>query len=411
MTPIAHNNTLSDHKQLLLSAIVNLLATFLLSISIGMSSVLIPVALDNSGISTTSIGFIMSLETISSLLISLFFPQLLRHIGVKKGLIISTVLRFPALLLFGFTHNSFLWILAVFFNGVGFFTFLMLLQIWIVGLDLKAHKVLIVSLSSTVASLGLAAGPLFVDYADLLYSPFLSFFNIFFSNAILALFTINHFNFTISSLLSLLSFFPLLFSFSIIPAFALQTNSGIWKSIMNAKGAMFAMAMAGVSSAGVSAFITLYGMQNNLTFSDAAFLLTAFTIGSLLLETPLTWLSDFIDRRYAIVIAAFLCLVCAVYLPIVIYVNYQAYILVFLWGGFIGAIYSIALALISDKYQGDELVVANIGYSITESAGGTIGLLCIGYSMEAFGVDGLPYVIMLSSILYFSFALTRYRIV
>jgi len=133
-------------------------------------------------------------------------------------------------------------------------------------------------------------------------------------------------------------------------------------------------------------------------------------MGSLLLD-PLTWVSDFIDHRYVIAIAAFLSMLFAVYLPITVYVNYQAYIFLFLWGGVIGTIYSTALALIGDKYEGDALVAANAGYSITDAAGGTAGFLLIGYTIDSFGSDGLPYVIMLSSIIYFSFALTRYKVV
>ena len=45
-----------------------------------------------------------------------------------------------------------------------------------------------------------------------------------------------------------------------------------------------------------------------------------------------------------------------------------------------------------------------------ESIGGTLGIVAIGFSMEKLGTDGMPYVIMFASILYFSFALTRYRI-
>lgn len=181
-------------------------------------------------------------------------------------------------------------------------------------------------------------------------------------------------------------------------------------TIMRAKGPMFAVAMGGVSIFGVTAFITLYGIRNDLSLADATLLLTCFMLGSLFLEAPLTWLSDFFDRRYVIVGSSFLSMICAVYLPIAIYVNYQAWILLFIWGGVIGAIYSTALALIGDRFEGEELVAANAGYSIMDAAGGTVGILLIGFLMDAFGADGLPYVIMFASILYFSFALTRYKV-
>ena len=104
-------------------------------------------------------------------------------------------------------------------------------------------------------------------------------------------------------------------------------------------------------------------------------------------------------------------MVCAVYLPIAIYVNYQAWILVFIWGGVVGSIYSLALTIVGEQFEGEDLIGANAGYSVMEGLGGTAGILLIGFCMDILGADGLPYVIMFSSILYFSFALTRYRVV
>lgn len=169
--------------------------------------------------------------------------------------------------------------------------------------------------------------------------------------------------------------------------------------------------MAGVSQFGVAAFITIYGMKNGLSLHDASLLLTSFMIGSLVLEVPIAWLSDYFDRRYFIVWCSFASMVCAVYLPIAIYTPLQAWILVFIWGGVIAGIYSVSLALVGEKYpDDDEAVAANAGYSLMESIGGTLGIVAIGFSMEKLGTDGMPYVIMFASILYFSFALTRYRI-
>lgn len=399
-----------------LSLVLCVLATFQLSLAMGMAAVVVPITLQNNGCSNTVIGLIMSLETIASLLISLFFPFLLRLIGMRMGLILSSIIRIPALLLLGYTSDISLWTLAIFINGVGCFTFLILLQTWIVGLKFKSNKGLMVALYSTSSSLGLAIGPTLLDYSDkllLLIMPYLNTFII--SNNLSFDVTTYQFKsqffFILIALISALALFPIIIGLFLVPSFKFKGSAGIWMSIINAKGPMFAVAMGGVSFFGVCAFITLYGMKNHLPLNESALLLSLFMMGSLLLETPLTWVSDFIDRRYVIVIAAFLSMICAVYLPIAIYVNYQAYILLFLWGGVIGTIYSTALALIGDKYEGDTLVAANAGYSIMDAAGGTGGILLIGYTMDSFGSDGLPYVIMLSSIIYFSFALTRYKVV
>ena len=406
----------NDRNSSITGLIMSASATFLLAVAMGLSAVIIPTTLQNDGISNTLIGLIMSLETIASILISLLFPLFLRFVSMKTGLLISTIFRIPSLLLLAYFSNPFIWASAVFFNGVGCFSFLILLQTWIVGMKFKKNKGLMVALYSTSLSLGLATGPILLEYSKALVPlaiPYMM--DIYTSKThtpdVAALVMQTRYYFILTAFISLLALLPILIGFLSVPSVKFKGSSGVWKTIMQAKGPMFAVAMAGVSFFGVCAFITLYGLKNQLTLQESALLLTCFMIGSLMLETPLTWASDYIDRRYVIVIAAFLSMLCAVYLPIAIYVNYQAFILLFIWGGVIGSIYSTALALIGDKYEGDALVAANAGYSLMDAAGGTVGILLIGYTMDAFGSDGLPYVIMLSSILYFSFALTRYRVV
>ncbi|NTW69901.1 MAG: MFS transporter [Chlorobiaceae bacterium] len=398
------------------SLLLSVLATFLLCAARGMAAVMIPISLHDRGTSSSMIGVIMALETIAALLISLSFPFLLRFVTMKTGLVLSTMLRIPSLFLLAYTSNIAIWTVAVFLNSIGCFMFMILLQTWIAGMKFKSNKGLMVALYSTSISLGFAFGPLLIDYSDRILFLLMPYLNGFVTaGAHIAAAGSGGFNvrfiFLLSALLSFSALLPILAGLYMVPSFRIKGGVGIWKSIIHTKGPMFAIAMAGVSYFGVCAFITLYGMRNHLPLHESALLLSCFMMGALLLEAPLTWVSDFIDRRYVIVIAAFLSMICAVYLPIAIYVNYQAFILLFLWGGVTGAIYSTSLALIGDKYEGDELVSANAGYAIMEASGGTAGILLIGSAMEVLGSDGLPYVIMLASILYFSFALTRYRVV
>ena len=406
MTEPLHKSIHTDgevHNSPISSLVSSSMATFLLALAMGASTIIIPATLQKNGISITMIGLIMSFDTVASLLISLLFYQILRIVGMRAGLLFSTLLRTPALLALALTSNAYIWALAVFVNGAGYFAFMILLQTRVAGLKFQANKGLMMALFGTSTTLGLAAGPVLLASLQKilpLAAPYLH--NLILQSALPLQTGLpelqNGLIFMIITVISLLALVPVLKGSFPVPSLRLSGSTYIWKSIMKAKGPMFAMAMAGVSFFGVCAFITLYGLKNNLKFNESALLLSMFMMGSLLLETPLTWVSDFIDRRYVIVIAAFISMICAVYLPMAIYVSYQACILLFIWGGVIGAIYSTALALIGEKFDGDELVAANAGYSFMEAAGGTAGVLLIGIAMDLFGSDGLSYVIMLSSI-------------
>lgn len=397
------------------SLILNVAATFMVSVSMGMNAILFPVTMEGNGVNTTLIGFILAAETIASLAMCFFLPNLLKFIGMRLSLLAVTLLRVPPLLLLPFFTELSFWSGGIFVHGLGAFTFLLLMQTWVNSLAFRKHAGLMIALYGTAVSLGLALGPLvlaFIDDVDLLNTPL--------GTEYLSLVTLmgleqaraaNGIRFMVSALISTAAVTPILLGLWLVPHFQFEGKARIWSSVMQAKGPMFAVAMAGVSLFGVLSFITLYGLRNGLSLADASLLLTAFMLGSLILEVPLTWLSDYFDRRYIIVINAFLCMVCAVYLPIAIYEPVQAWTLLFIWGGVIGSIYSTALTMIGERFEGEDLVTANAGYTIMDSAGGTLGIALIGGAMSLVGPDGLAYVIMLASIVYFSFALTRYRVV
>ena len=121
-------NQIATNKPLL-SVGLNAFATFLVSISMGMNAVLFPVTMENNGIETSMIGTILSLETIASLLMCFFLPHLLKIFGMRLSLILVTLFRVPPLFFLGFTDETSMWVIGIFFHGVGSFTFLILLHL------------------------------------------------------------------------------------------------------------------------------------------------------------------------------------------------------------------------------------------------------------------------------------------
>ncbi|ATC97061.1 MFS transporter [Pseudoalteromonas tunicata] len=398
-----------------LSLFSNVLSSFIASCSMGMLAILVPVQLADLAFNDSTIGNALAFETIASLLICLLLPNILRKLGLTIGILLSAVLRVPTVFVFPYFSGLDVLIPAIFIHGAGCYALLILLQTWVNSIPFAKNKGLMIAIYSTSISVGFAIGPILVNFLKARPE-----FAASMSDSVLATTTaiIGHApvvsnapEFVFAAFLSALALLPTILLFQVIPKVGFTGTAKIWQTIVNCKGAMFSIAMAGVSQFGAGAFLAIYGMKNGLTLHDASLLLTSFMIGSLILEVPIAWLSDYFDRRYFIVWCSFASMVCAVYLPIAIYTPVQAWILAFIWGGVIAGIYSVSLALVGERYpDDDESVAANAGYSLMESIGGTLGIIAIGFSMEKLGTDGMPYVIMFASILYFSFALTRYRI-
>lgn len=382
------------HWKNLMSIILITMSAFLTSVSMGMNAIILPTTMETLGFSNTLIGIIMSSGIAVAILVFFFLARLLTIIGLFTCFLLSSFLRVSAILLLIYTAEASHWLILVMLKGIATYLFLVLLQIEINSVPLNKYRGLVNAVFGASTSLGLATGPVVIE---LLSRPLL----------------LDHVvppMLVVSAGIGLVSVVPMLLAIPLIPAHRPNRKMNVFQVISLSPAIMFAVALGAVSHFGVSYFIVIYGTHNGLSLEVAASLYTVFILGALLTEIPLGWLSDFFDRRYVIMVIVFLSMACAVYLPIAIYSKYQSWILLFIWGGVTGTLYSLCLAVLSERFT-NELTTATAAYSIMDNAGGSIGILIMGMAIDLFGVDGFPYTIMLVSILYFSFALTRYRVV
>ena len=393
------------------------LATILVSVSLGINSILIPVSLSNMGYTEAFVGGILAFDTIAAVAIALALSFVLARFDIKRLLIWTTIFRVLPLFLLLLTDNIVVWSSVIFIHGLALAMFYIGTQTWVNALPLDKNRGLIIGLYNTAYAIGLAAGPIIIQFKEQLEAARIQHFGeiteltSLTSRSILGETPGMETALLLSIALTAIGTIPVLFLRKNFPRRTRTKQATIGQVIKSAPDSMLAVCVAGVSSAGVLAFIAIYGQKNALTMNEAALLLTSFVLGSLTLQTLFSWLSDVFDRRNTLVVAAFISMCCAAALPMAIYYIIPALVLVYLWGGAIGGIYSITLAMLGDEFADNDLSTANAGYELMDNAGGLAGVVIIGFFMTAFGSDGLPYVIMFASILYFSFALTRFKVI
>jgi MFS family permease len=400
------------------SASLIITANFLQSISVGINAVIFTTALSSYGVSTSLIGVILAVEYLSVFGISFGMARMLRTFSLPSLLEISTLFRVPALIALMYVDTPAPWLVFVFLHGIGNFMFGIFLQTWINSLKFGEHQGLFMGLFGTSISLGLALGPLLLSFFDAhpqlaldartwLQTSINAHLNIAINPRVSDATIIG---LLLSAVLSLIAAIPTLMGRSLAPFLEINRDTSMRRLIGKSPAAFFAVMLCGFSILGLQSFITLYGVQNGMSVVQASYLLSAFMLGSIVLEAPIASLSDRFDRRYVMIVLVLLGLVAAIYLPIAIYWEWIARALLFVWGGMMGAIFSICLALISERFDGDELVTANGTFSVMDNCGGLLGVLVLGAAMDVFGADGFPYALMLASAVYFSYALTRYQI-
>lgn len=400
------------------AALLIVLASFLQAISVGINAVVFPTALEGYGVDKGVIGAVMAIEFVSVFLVSGALGRMLGLASLYSWLLVSTAIRLPALLLLSFVVDVPHWLALVALHGLGNVLFGTLLQTWINSIPFERARGLSIALYGTAISVGLALGPVLVgqlEHVASLLAPTLTAVDALASTHLAlqpdALVTeTTRVALVLSAMLSTVAALPLLAGRVLAPRFKRPRQGRLLDTLRQAPAVMFALALTGATILGLQGFITLYGMNNGLAFEQAALLLSAFMLGAIALEMPVAWVSDHFDRRYVMMALVLLSLVAAVGLPMAIYDLWLARGLLFVWGGVMGGLYSICLAVVAERFEGDAQVAANGMASIMEAVGGILGMLAIGLAMQAFQVDGLPYVLMFACVLYFTFALTRYPI-
>lgn len=400
------------------AALLIVLASFVQAVSVGINAVIFPTALESYGVDKGVIGAVMAIEFVSVFLVSGALGRMLGLASLYSWLLVSTAIRLPALLLLSFVVDVPQWLALVALHGLGNVLFGTLLQTWINSIPFERARGLSIALYGTAISVGLALGPVLVgqlEHVTSLLAPTLTAVDALAETHLAlqpdALVTeTTRIALLLSAILSTLAALPLLAGRVLAPRFKRPRQGRLLDTLRQAPAVMFALALTGATILGLQGFITLYGMNNGLAFEQAALLLSAFMLGAIALEMPVAWVSDHFDRRYVMMALVLLSLVAAVGLPMAIYDLWLARGLLFVWGGVMGGLYSICLAVVAERFEGDAQVAANGMASIMEAMGGIAGMIAIGLAMQAFQVDGLPYVLMFACVLYFTFALTRYPI-
>jgi hypothetical protein len=359
------------------SIILVIIAAATAEVCAGLNSVLFPVTLESFGLSNSLIGFILSVEVLSVVLLSPFISRIIARLGIVKATVLGAIGR--AIVLMGLieTNNVIFWVILLFLFGC-----------WSTVLGIPGAKGFVVSIYSASLAIGVALGPVILQFIGN-------------SRAIA---------FTTSAVITLLALIPVLFARAKAPVMKASERPRICFVIRTGKYVMFSALVGGISFWGLPSFLTIYGMDAGLSFEQASLLITMFMLGGLFLGPAIGYISDKFDRYQVILISFLIGLLCSVFLPITIFNVIPAYILLFVWGGAMEGVSSGGLAMLGEIFRKEDQVSANIAYTLMDAIGGALGIMLIGVAMDWHGSEGLVYVVVGAAIIYFNFALTQYKV-
>jgi len=200
--------------------------------------------------------------------------------------------------------------------------------------------------------------------------------------------------FIIISVLVSVSFAPILLSISPTPAFDSTAPMQLTKLLKTSPlGCVGMFLMGGIFAAqfGMSA---VFATKIGLGLAQLSTFVAAFYVGGLILQYPIGWLSDRMDRRALIciiasagAIAALLPLLAGTYF-------YLLLVSAFVIGGMSNPLYSLLIAHTNDFVAVEDMAASSSGLLFINGLGAILGPIVVGQMMDLMGAQGFFVIIL-----------------
>ncbi|MGK7653304.1 MFS transporter [Roseovarius sp. B08] len=348
------------------SAWALLLGMMLLQVGNGMQGTLLGVRGQMEGFSTLEMSLVMSGYFLGFLFGSRMAPEMIRRVGHVRVFAALASMISAVMILYPAFANPWAWGVGRVLIGFCFSGVYVTAESWLNNAATNDNRGKALSLYMIVQMVGIVSAQALMLTAD----P---------GGFVL---------FIIPSVLISLSFAPILLSISPTPAFD-TTKPMTLREIMKISplGCVGMFLLGGVFAAqfGMAA---VYGAEAGLTVGQISTFVATFYVGAMLVQYPLGWLSDRMDRRLLILIAAAISALGAVIGMALGGVFWLLLVAAFLVGGMSNPLYSLLIAYTNDFLGSDDMAAAAGGMVFINGLGAVFGPIITGWIMGVVGPSG-----------------------
>ncbi len=365
-----------------------LLGMLLLMLGNGLQGTLLGVRGTAEGFSTTSMSIVMSAYFVGFLGGSRMAPELIRRVGHVRvfaalGSFISAIL-----ILYAAVPNPWAWTFMRVLIGFCFSGVYVVAESWLNDASTNENRGKTMSIYLIVQMIGIVTAQGLLNLAD----P-------------------NGYNlFIISSVLVSVAFAPTLLSVSPAPVFQ-ATKPMTLRRLFNTSplGFVGAFLLGSVFSAlfGMSA---IFGAQIHLSVKDISIFIATIYFGGMVLQYPIGWVSDKMDRRTLIMLLNLLGAIMMLAGLLVAGNFYWLLALAFVVGGISNPLYSLYIAYTNDFLEVEDMAAASGGLIFVNGIGAISGPVVLGWLMDTYGpysFFGYLSAILGASTLYAIYRMTR----
>ena len=346
---------------------------------LGLSIPLLSLEMERMGASSVVIGLNTAVAGLAAILTVPFVPRLAARLGVVRLLASAIVLGGLCLVAFKLVPNLVLWFPLRFVFSTTLGVLFVLSEFWINDAAPPERRGLVMGVYATVLALGFAIGPaLLTGLGTEGFAPYLAGAGLFF-----------------------LGLLPLGLARNLSPALDHGEGGGLARYLRLAPVAVLAAALYGAAETGAFAILPLYGLRIGFDAAAGAALVSAAALGNVLFQIPVGLLADRIDRRAVLLGAALLGALGAALIPAVSESWAGLAVLIFVWGGIAGTLYTVGLAHLGATLRGPDLAGANAAFVMLYNVGLMLGPPLVGGGMDLAPPHGFAWAL---GLLFLAFA-------
>lgn len=333
----------------------------------GTGMPLVPLALEHRGSDNLTIGIVSAAWAVGMIATAHLIPAAAARLGAVRLICASILLNAAISVVFAYTEGVALWFVLCLLSGAVGGVPWVVSEIWINLVVDESRRGRAVAVYATLVALGLAVGPLLLQVVGV-YGPR---------------------PFLVNAALGVLVILPLLPGWRLAPPIKPMESGGFGSVVLLAPVALLAALASGLGEQVAFSFLPIFALEAGLSAQTGATWLSAFVIGNLVLQWPIGWMADHLDRRAVLAACALSSAALVASITALDPHGIGTMGVLVLWGGISFGIYTVGLAVLGQRFNGGDIARANAAFTIVYTLGGLVGRPIAGGAMDMMGRSGL----------------------
>ncbi|MEM6386859.1 MAG: MFS transporter [Pseudomonadota bacterium] len=343
-----------------------LLGILLLMVGNGLQGSLIGIRGAIEDFSTAELSVITSAYFVGFLFGSRMAPEMIRRVGHVRVFAALASFVSAVLILYPTFTEPWAWVVLRVIFGFSFSGVYVTAESWLNGSTTNEKRGQALSLYMIVQMGGIVASQALLNVDD----------------------PAGYVLFVIPSVLVSLSFAPILLSVTPTPAFDTAKAMSFRQLYISSPTSVIGMFLVGAVFAAQFGMASIYGTEAGFSIAQISIFVSAIFLGGLILQYPIGWMSDRMDRRILILGTAVGGLIAAT-IGLLFGTVFEAVVLAgFLMGGFSNPLYALLIAYMNDYLDADDMASASGGLVFVTGLGAIIGPILTGWAITAMGASG-----------------------